>query len=138
MDLLLAGRLRGREGSAVLSWGERPSHHQAARGRWRKVMIIGGSDILIEAPPDAPVVDFILSRVRLLWPDAWFQAAEEDECRSIHHSSVYISGGKSREFFIYRDHAAVEAWAKKGATVANLETMLYFIIGDQPTTTDTP
>ncbi len=91
-------------------------------------MIVGGSDIVIEAPPGVSLANLILEYVRLLWPDSWFQDANEDEALPIGDRRVSIRGGRSREFFIYRDRAAVGDWGREGATPSNMNTMLYFIL----------
>jgi len=95
-------------------------------------MIVGGNDIVIPAPPDVPVTDLILSRVRRLWPNGRFQGADEDVDHALGDIYVVMQGGRSREFFIYRDRPSFEAWERDGATPTNLETMLYFLIGDPP------
>jgi hypothetical protein len=93
-------------------------------------MIIGGSDIIIEAPPRVPLADLIIARVRLLWPDSWFQDAEDDEARPMRDPRVVVRGGRSREFFIYRDRASFDEWERYGATPSNMNTMLHFILPD--------
>ncbi|MEO6808368.1 MAG: hypothetical protein ABI353_04575 [Isosphaeraceae bacterium] len=93
-------------------------------------MIVGGSDLVLFAPSNAPVADLILGRIRRLWPDSQVQDVNEDARRSIRDPRVVIRGGLSKEFLIYRDQDAVDAWDRDGATLANLNTMLYFIIGD--------
>lgn len=93
-------------------------------------MTAWANDIVLEAPPDAPVAELILGRVRRLWLDAWFQDADEDEVYRLSDIQVVVRGGRSREFYIYQDRSSVEAWKQDGATPENLETMLYFLIGD--------
>jgi hypothetical protein len=101
-------------------------------------VMIGGHDIIIDVPPRVPVADLILERVRRLWPDARFRDAEEEDHYAIHDPQILIRGARSKEFLIYRDPAAVEAWDREGATPANLDTMLYFIIGDDVVGRDSP
>jgi hypothetical protein len=93
-------------------------------------MIVGGSDLIFFAPADVPVVGIILRRVRQLWPLAWFQDPDEDKAHRIDDPRVISHGGESREFLIYRDQAAVSAWDRDGATPENLDSMLYFLIGE--------
>jgi hypothetical protein len=95
-------------------------------------MMIGGHDIIIDVPPHAPVAHLILERIERLWPNARFRDAEEEGHYAIHDPQALIRGERSKEFLIYRDLAAVEAWDREGATPANLTTMLYFIIRDDP------
>ena len=88
------------------------------------------NDIVIEARPDAPVGELILSRVRRHWPGGWFQDAEEDQIYRLRDPRVVVAGGRSSEFYIYRDQEAYDAWQRDGATAENLDTMLYFILDD--------
>lgn len=101
-------------------------------------MIVGGNDVIIEAPPGTPMAALVLESVRRYWPESQFQDADAERHYSIHDDWVKRHARRSREFFIYRDPAAVESWARQGATAANLDKMLYFIMGDQPAGTETP
>ena len=91
-------------------------------------MIPGGSDIVIEAPPGTPVADLILGRIRRLWPDGLYQDADDDDAVYIDDPLVAFAGGRSREFFIYRNRIAFESWERDGATPENLDTMLQFLV----------
>jgi hypothetical protein len=99
-------------------------------------MIVGGSDIILWAPPGVPVAALVLGRLQRLWPQSRFQDIDDETDRDIHDPWVRIHGSRSREFFVYRDRGAVVAWERDGATTANLDTMLYFIIGDDPSGRD--
>jgi hypothetical protein len=101
-------------------------------------MIVGGSDLIIEAPPEVPLTDLILARVRRFWPDSWFQDASEDDVYPIGDTRVSVRGGRSKEFFIYRDRAAIEGWKRGGATLSNMNKMLYFIVSDGDAADDEP
>lgn len=95
-------------------------------------MIVGGNDVIMEAPPGTPIASVVLESVRRYWPESQFQDADAEDLHSIHDDWVMRHGSLSKEFFIYLDRKAFESWARHGATTANLDKMLYFIIGDQP------
>jgi hypothetical protein len=101
-------------------------------------MSIGGIDAVIDSPPGVPVSDYILLRVAYLWPESCFQDADEDECRPVAHHSTKVRARRTREFFVYRDRAAAASWKSYGATEANSNTMLHFLIDDDPVDMDRP
>ena len=91
-----------------------------------------GIDIILRAPPDVSVVDLILRYFRHCWPGSSFQDADQDDKYHIDDAWVSIHGTTSREFFIYRDRHAADAWAQEGAVASNVNTMLHFLVGDAP------
>lgn len=93
-------------------------------------MSIGGTDVVLRAPRHQPLGDVILRTCRRHWPDCVFQDAGEEQIHSLQESIVWNRGVASKEFFVYRDRAAAEKWNVEGASPANAETMLYFIIDD--------
>ena len=95
-------------------------------------MIVGGSDLILCAPPGVPATALVVDRLRRFWPESRFQDVDEETDRDIHDPWVTVHGSRCVEFFICRDRAAVVAWDRDGATTANLDTMLYFIIRDDP------
>jgi hypothetical protein len=101
-------------------------------------MSFGGQDILIESPPDVLAADVILRWMRLLWPNAYFQDADQDDYHPIDSPSVLIKGGRSREFFVFIDRASAEAWHRDGATPENSNSMLHFLVDDLPRTRNRP
>jgi hypothetical protein len=92
-------------------------------------MIVGGEDIVLLAPPDVPVADVILRQLRRHWPDAYFQDADREDYGPIDSPVVLIQGGRSREFFVFSNRTAAEAWHRDGATAENANSMLHFLIG---------
>lgn len=101
-------------------------------------MSFGGRDILIEAPPDVPIVDVILRWMRLHWPDAYFQDADQEEYHPIDSPLVFLHGGLSREFFVFIDAGSVEAWHRDGAIIENANSMLHFLVDAPPRTKNSP
>jgi hypothetical protein len=101
-------------------------------------MMIGGTDVIIETPPNVPVADLILRHLRYFWHDARFQDAEEEEDYDIHNPRVFIRGARGKEFLVYRDQAAAESWKRDGMTPTNSDSMLYFIIQDIPNAENRP
>lgn len=91
-------------------------------------MIPGGSDIVIKARPGTPVGDLILGRVRRLWPRGLYQDADQDEVHGLDDPLVAVRGGRSLDFFVYRDRASFDSWERDGGTPENLETMLQFVV----------
>jgi hypothetical protein len=93
--------------------------------------MIGGIDIILQAPPGIPLADLILGRLRSFWQSAVFQRADETDQYPIGDPWVLIHGGASREFFVYKDGDAAAAWARQGAVRENSNTMLHFLIGPE-------
>jgi hypothetical protein len=92
--------------------------------------MIGGIDIVLEAPLGIPVFDMILRRIRHFWPEAVYQNAD-DEVNSypIREHWESISCIQADEFFIYKNLEAAQSWDKAGAIQANHNTMIHVIIG---------
>jgi hypothetical protein len=101
-------------------------------------MSIGGQDILIEIPPDVSAADVIIRLMRQTWPGARFQDADRDDCNPIDSETVMVQGGRSREFFIFRDERSAEAWHRDGATSENAKSMLHFLVDDRPADPSSP
>ena len=101
-------------------------------------MSIGGRDILIAAPPDVSAAEFILRRMRQLWPDGYFQDADEEVYHPVDSPGVLIQGCRSREFFVFINRAAAEAWHRAGATPENTNSMLHFLVEDRPRSRRSP
>jgi len=90
--------------------------------------MIGGIDTVIQAPPGIPLADLLLGRLRSFWPSAVFQHADATAQFPIDDSWVLMHGGSAREFFVYKDRDAAEAWARHGTIPANSNTMLHFLV----------
>jgi hypothetical protein len=101
-------------------------------------MSFGGQDILIEAPPDVPAADVILRCLRLLWPDAYFQDADQEDYHPVDSPRVLIQGGRSREFFVFINRGAAESWNRDGATPENSNSMVHFLVEDRPRSRRSP
>jgi len=94
--------------------------------------MIGGVDIVLSSPPEAWVAETVLAAVRRIWRGAYFQDAESRETHLLSGDWAQLYGSASREFFVYRDRAASEAWARDGASPENANTMLHFLLDDVP------
>jgi hypothetical protein len=95
-------------------------------------MSVGGIDIVLLAPANECLTDMILRACRRHWPNekSYFQDAnDENHVYSLDNSWVWKVGTTSKEFFVYRNEAAVKSW-EEGPTPANTNTMFHFIIGD--------
>ena len=128
-DLLLDGRLRRREGPAGPGTDRGgPAARGATPCRGGTAMMIGGNDLIFFAPEDVPVVGLDPATCpRALAPRPF------PGCRTKGPSATSTTPGsstgasESREFLIYRDQDAVEAWDRDGAEPENLDTMFYFL-----------
>jgi hypothetical protein len=94
-------------------------------------MPVGGMEVVLPAPAQECIGDIILRACRRHWPGetCYFQdVTDEENVYSLNEPWVWLRGTTSKEFFVYRNRAAVEAWAD-GPTAANVNSMLHFIIG---------
>lgn len=91
--------------------------------------MIGRIDVVFTAPASAPVGEIIAEVCRQYWPHALFQDVDEEQTHALDHG--WNGAGSSKEFFIYRDAAAADAWENLGVVPENENTMLHFLIRDQ-------
>ena len=95
-------------------------------------MSIGGHDAVLLAPAQECVGDTILRTCQRHWEGqtpCFQNATDEVHVYGFDDSWVWTKGAASKEFFVYKNRRAVAAW-KTGPTASNVNTMLYFIIGD--------
>lgn len=90
--------------------------------------MIGRSDVVFTAPASVSMADIIAGVCRQYWPAALFQDVDDEEAHPL--DGDRNGAGSSREFFIYRDASAADAWEKLGAVAENKNTMLHFLIRD--------
>lgn len=95
-------------------------------------MIVGGNDIVIEAAPDAWAGELIVARIRRLWPDAWVEDVDGDKAFPIDSAEVRQLAAESRQFFVYEDRAAADAWEQRGGTPDNQDRMIHVMLNDPP------
>jgi hypothetical protein len=93
-------------------------------------MTIGGTDIVLDAPPGVPVAAILLRLLKSFWPEAVFQDQNEQKWYPLDHPRVTALGGQSTDFLIFRDEAAARSWDRFGLTRKNANHMLNFIIGN--------
>lgn len=91
-------------------------------------MEIGGIDVILPVERDVAAAEIILEAVRTLWPGAIFEDADDAGTHSMDDPEIWQYWSASREFFIYRDRAAAEAWEKLGGVDENQNSMLHFLI----------
>lgn len=90
--------------------------------------MIGGIDMILEAPPGDYLVELILRRIRHFWPDARYQNADDAEVYSVRDGWLSISGSQATEFFIYKNEKAAQSWDRYGAIAENRNTMIHFLV----------
>ena len=91
-------------------------------------MIIGGVDVVLRVERTVPITDVVLRIARRLWPRCVFQDADQPQILDNDDLTVWLFGTASREFFIYRDRQAANAWSQVGGTPENQNAMLHFLI----------
>lgn len=92
-------------------------------------MNIGGVDVVLRVEHDISVAEIILHIARRLWHRCVFQDAEQSQVLDIDDPKVWLYGPASREFFVYRDREAANAWSHEGGTPPNQQTMMHFLVG---------
>jgi hypothetical protein len=90
--------------------------------------VIGGTDVLLLAPPGVPAAEIILATMRLLWPGAIFQDANATQGHEIADRWTSLNASASTEFFIFRDRGTFEKWQQEGASSENENSMLHFLL----------
>jgi hypothetical protein len=93
-------------------------------------MKIGGSDIVIEGAPAAGEGLFIVSQLKVAWPQLVVEGAESDEAVAGDDPSI----ANMHEFFVYRSRADFESWTRDGYTEDKGNTMIHVITGLTSTT----
>lgn len=93
--------------------------------------MIGRTDILLSAPPGAPVGEIVVDVCRRFWPKAVFQNVDDEQTHPLDGSEAWEHAASSNEFFVFRDAAAAESWERLGAVIENANTMLHFLIRDR-------
>lgn len=96
-------------------------------------MSIGGINVVLLAPARECVGDMILRACRRHWTNerCFFQAADDEvHVYPLDDPWVWTMGTANREFFVYQNEDAVQAWEAEGAIPSNCNTMLHFLIGD--------
>lgn len=70
------------------------------------------------------------------WPDAVYQNANEEDGFPVREAILRArSLDRGDEFFVYRDRASFDSWARDGASPANEDAMIHFIYADPPVPT---
>lgn len=92
--------------------------------------MIGGKDIVIPAAATPASLDACVRIVQRQWPNARFEDAETGEKYSTYQE---LPVGRIRELLVYNSAEAESAW-DDDRDDAPLNSMLYFILGEQSVT----
>ncbi len=87
-----------------------------------------GRLITMLAPPSPQ--DAILRLIRVRWPNAQFQDANDSEVRPLSDPWVWRFGVQCKEFFVYRDAQSVQDW-EDGPTRTNRNGMIHVGVEDR-------
>ena len=90
--------------------------------------MIAGTDLILETPRQSFDVGPILDAAFDVWPDGFFQDAEAEDHHPLITALVEQRARACREFFIYKDQASVDSWAKEGWTEQHANNMVHFLI----------
>lgn len=86
--------------------------------------MIAGIDVEFLAHSDDTSVEVAVRAIRQIWPDAVFA----DAFTGRRYDTFWdIPFGQTEELFVYRDHAAADAWNSESAVPATYNTMVHVI-----------
>ncbi len=89
-----------------------------------------GVDVRLQTPDHDAAVDAILRIVRRHWPAVVVQNGDDAEPLA-RRPDGFLVKPTQRQFFLYQDDAAYQAWAELGAVPENANTMLHVVLGRQ-------
>jgi hypothetical protein len=93
--------------------------------------VVGNARAVVDAPACAPVPEAVLSVVRRIWKEAYFQDAAGTEVRPWRSYPVLANASKSSDFFVYRDRNAV-AGAAGGAAAPGAPNRVIRFLTEPP------
>jgi hypothetical protein len=90
--------------------------------------MIGGTDVIFETARQGFDLRSILDAALEVWPDGFFQNADEEGVRQL--TAVLADQGESatHEFFVYKDEASAESWDRDGWTEEHGNDMAHFLV----------
>ena len=90
---------------------------------------------MLLAPATESVADVILRACQAYWSqgECVFQDGGEYVTHPFSDRWVWTVGANRKEFSVYRNTAAAEAWKEKRAVRSNANTMFHFILGNEVT-----
>ena len=91
--------------------------------------MIGGLDIILQAPSERKAMELILRTVRRHWPACLFEDAEAETEAWSPCPEGWLPDPSVREFFLYRDEKVASSWEKHGASPKNANSMLHVLLG---------
>ena len=95
--------------------------------------MVGGTDVIFETARQGFDVGLILDAVIEVWPDGLFQDAEEEDVRPLTSVLADQRPGTSHEFFVYKDRASADSWAKEGWTEEHGNDLAHFLVVEDST-----
>jgi hypothetical protein len=90
---------------------------------------MGGIDTVLTIPAQVNAIDEILKVCLHHWPDGVFEDDRDGSAYPLAEAASRLPSRPEQEFFVYRDSDASKDWESGGATSANANTMLHFIVG---------
>ena len=93
--------------------------------------MIGGTDTTFEVHALKSDPAAILQACNVYWPNSLYQKSDEERAYPVGKILAQLPDRKiGPEFFIYKNKESYDTWMREGATSANEDTMLQFIISD--------
>lgn len=90
--------------------------------------MIGGIDRILDVPAKLCAPTQILLACLKHWPNGYYQHAAETVILPIREALTTRTAPLGDEFFVYKDRASAESWERDGATPANRNTMIHFLL----------
>ncbi len=87
-----------------------------------------GVDVRMTTPDHGAAADAILRVVRRHWPAVVVQNGDDAEPLP-RSPDGFLTKPTQRQFFLYQDDAAYQAWTELGAVPENANTMLHVVLG---------
>lgn len=87
-----------------------------------------GTDTIIKWKAKSHPADFILRICRRLWPNAIVQPADSMGLYSLQSPMTWLYETPQREFFVYRNREAANAWRERGGEEPLRRDMMHFLI----------
>ncbi len=95
--------------------------------------MVGGTDVIFETARQGFALRPLLDAALEVWPDGYFQNAEEAGVRQLTAVAADQQAVIAREFFVYKDEASAESWGRDGWTEDHGNDMAHFLAAE-----DTP
>lgn len=93
---------------------------------------IGGIDVTFRTARAGFRTSALLDALLDFWPQCQFQVADESQSQGVVALLAVPTELDTPEFFVYRDAHSVGEWQRLGSSPENANTMLHFLIEDDP------